>query len=50
MSSDSKHKFMGTEKITKLLIQFSVPAVIGMVVNALYNIVDRIYIGNIKDV
>lgn len=50
MSSDSKHKFMGTEKITKLLIQFSVPAVIGMLVNALYNIVDRIYIGNIKDV
>lgn len=46
----SKHKLMGTEKITKLLIQFSVPAVIGMLVNALYNIVDRIYIGNIKEV
>lgn len=45
---DNKHKLMGTEKITKLLIQFSVPAVIGMLVNALYNIVDRIYIGNIK--
>ena len=36
MSSDVKHKFMGTEKITKLLVQFSVPAVIGMLVNALY--------------
>lgn len=50
MSSDVKHKFMGTEKITKLLVQFSVPAVIGMLVNALYNIVDRIYIGNIKEI
>lgn len=41
---------MGTEKITKLLIQFSLPAIIGMLVNALYNIVDRIYIGNIEKV
>ncbi|MDU1911322.1 MATE family efflux transporter [Fusobacterium sp.] len=46
----SKHQFMGTEKITKLLVQFSLPAIIGMLVNALYSIVDRIYIGNIKDV
>lgn len=47
---DNKHKLMGTEKISKLLAQFSIPAVIGMLVNALYNIVDRIYIGNIKEV
>lgn len=46
----NKHQFMGNEKITKLLIQFSLPAIIGMLVNALYSIVDRIYIGNIKDV
>ncbi|SJZ69567.1 putative efflux protein, MATE family [Cetobacterium ceti] len=45
-----KHDLMGQEKITKLLIQFSLPAIIGMVVNALYNIVDRIYIGNIREV
>ena len=45
-----KHELMGEEKITKLLVQFSLPAMIGMVVNALYNIVDRIYIGNIRDV
>lgn len=48
--SDKKHKLMGTEKITKLLIQFSLPAIIGMLVNALYNLVDRIYIGNIEEV
>ncbi|WP_410208279.1 MATE family efflux transporter [Fusobacterium sp.] len=45
-----KHQLMGTEKIGKLLLQFSLPAIIGMVVNALYNIVDRIYIGNIANV
>jgi len=37
---------LGTEKISKLLWRFSIPAIIGMVVNALYNIVDRIYIGH----
>jgi putative MATE family efflux protein len=46
----NKHQFMGTEKITKLLFQFSLPAITGMVVNALYNIVDSIYIGHIKDI
>ncbi|MGB6178134.1 MATE family efflux transporter, partial [Carnobacterium sp.] len=35
-----------TEKISSLLLEFSVPAVIGMFVNAVYNIVDRIFIGN----
>lgn len=47
---EKKHQLMGTEKITKLLVQFSLPAIIGMLVNALYNIVDRIYIGNIEKV
>ncbi|MDR1835898.1 MAG: MATE family efflux transporter [Fusobacteriaceae bacterium] len=45
-----KHKFMGREKVGKLLFQFSLPAIIGMVVNALYNIVDRIYIGRMENV
>ncbi len=40
---------LGTEKVWNLLIKFSVPAIIGMVVNALYNIVDRIFIGNAKE-
>ncbi|MBC2855502.1 MATE family efflux transporter [Cetobacterium sp. 2A] len=47
---NKKHELMGQEKITKLLFQFSFPAMIGMIVNALYNIVDRIYIGNIKGI
>ncbi|MGL5088560.1 MAG: MATE family efflux transporter [Fusobacteriaceae bacterium] len=45
-----KHKEMGEESIRKLLIKFSLPAMIGMFVNALYNIVDRIYIGNIPEI
>ena len=36
---------MGEEKIFRLLLRFSVPAVVGMMVQALYNFVDRIYIG-----
>ncbi|HZK39411.1 MAG TPA: MATE family efflux transporter [Clostridia bacterium] len=40
---------LGTEKISKLILKFSVPAIVGMMVNALYNIVDRIYIGNSPD-
>jgi putative MATE family efflux protein len=40
---------LGERKISKLLLQFSVPAIVGVVVNTLYNIVDRIYIGNSAD-
>jgi putative MATE family efflux protein len=39
-------KQLATEKVSKLLIKFSIPAIVGMLVNALYNIVDRIFIGN----
>ncbi len=37
---------LGQEKISKLLWEFSLPAIVGMVVNALYNIVDSIFVGN----
>jgi len=36
---------IGQEKISKLLLQFSIPAIIGMVVNALYNLIDRFFVG-----
>lgn len=39
-------KQLGEAKISKLLIKFSVPAVVGMMVNALYNVVDRIFVGH----
>jgi putative MATE family efflux protein len=41
-----RSKQLGELKVSKLLIKFSVPAIIGMLVNALYNVVDRIYIGH----
>lgn len=40
---------MGTEKIPVLLRQLAVPAVVAQVINLLYNIVDRIYIGHMKE-
>ncbi len=43
-------QILGTESIPRLLLKYSVPAIIGMMVNALYNVVDRIFIGNIPDV
>ncbi len=45
MKTDST--FLGTEKIGKLLFQLSVPAIAAQLVNMLYNLVDRIFIGHI---
>jgi putative MATE family efflux protein len=36
---------LGTEPVGRLLIRFSIPAITGMLVNALYNVVDRIFVG-----
>lgn len=41
---------LGKEKISKLLMKFAIPCVISMLVAALYNIVDQIYIGHIPDI
>ena len=40
---------LGTERIGKLLLKLSVPAITAQLVNVLYNIVDRAYIGNIPE-
>ena len=50
MNIEKTQNELGTESIIKLLIKFSIPAIIGMMVNMLYNVVDRIYIGNIPNV
>lgn len=42
--------FLGTEPIGRLLRQLAIPTVIAQLVNMLYNIVDRIYIGHIPEV
>ena len=43
----NEQKRLGEEKISKLLLEFSIPAVIGMIVNTLYNIIERMFIGHI---
>lgn len=40
-----KENILGTEKISKLILKFSVPCIISLLVNSLYNIVDQIFIG-----
>ena len=34
---------LSNTKISKLLIEFSIPAIVGMLVNALYNVADNLY-------
>ena len=41
---------MGTGSVKKLMIKMAVPALVGQVVNLLYNVVDRIYIGHIPEI
>lgn len=46
MNQTENSHFLGTEKISKLMLQFSIPCVLSLLVSALYNIVDQIFIGN----
>lgn len=41
-------KNLGNDKISKLLLDMSIPAILSMLVAAIYNIVDRIFIGRIN--
>ena len=41
---------MGTGSVKKLMLQLAVPALVGQVINLLYNVVDRIYIGHIPEI
>ena len=41
---------MGTGSVKKLMVQMAVPAVVAQVINLLYNVVDRIYIGHIPEI
>ncbi len=50
MSENQQTNEMGTGSIPKLFFKLAIPAVVAQVVNLLYNIVDRIYIGHIPEV
>lgn len=45
MSEDSREYNLEHKKVSKLVWDYALPAIIGTMVNALYNIVDRIFIG-----
>ena len=40
------NNYLGTEKISKLLMKFSLPCIVSLLIGALYNVVDQIFIGN----
>lgn len=46
MEKKENSNILGTEKLSKLMFKFSVPCVLSLLVSALYNIVDQIFIGN----
>ena len=42
---EKEENILGTEKVGKLIKKFSIPCIISLLVNSLYNIVDQIFIG-----
>ena len=50
MSENTQTNELGTGSIPKLFFKLAIPAVVAQVVNLLYNIVDRIYIGHIPEI
>ena len=45
MAVDGNAKELGSGKVGKLLIQYSFPAIVGTAASSLYNIIDRVFIG-----
>ncbi len=43
---ESSNEFLGTERIGKLMQKYAIPCIISLLVGALYNIVDQIFIAN----
>ena len=41
-----ENKYLGKEKISKLLFKFSIPCILALLITSLYNIVDQIFIGH----
>ena len=49
MMNPSHSRAMAEERVPRLLARLAIPAVVAQVINLLYNIVDRIYIGHIPE-
>lgn len=46
MNIEKDNAFLGTEPVGKLLVKLAIPTITAQLINMLYNIVDRIYIGH----
>ncbi len=50
MELTTRERELAHDPVRQLVLKYSIPAVIGMLVNALYNVVDRFWIGQLNDV
>ena len=46
MNSNESSRFLGEEKINRLMMKFSIPCIMSLLISSFYNIVDQIFIGN----
>ena len=46
---DRDNEFLGTEPVGRLLLRLSAPTIAAQLINMLYNIVDRIYLGHMGE-
>ena len=46
MNLSENSRYLGEEKINRLMLRFSIPCILSLLVSSLYNIVDQIFIGN----
>ena len=46
MEETQSQEFLGTAKLSKLMLKFCIPCILSLLVSALYNIVDQIFVGN----
>nr|WP_020005006.1 MATE family efflux transporter [Brachyspira innocens] len=49
-NTDKKTNDLANKPVGKLLFQLALPAIAAQIINVLYNVVDRMYIGHIKDI
>ncbi len=50
MDKENNNEFLGTEPLGRLLFRLALPTITAQLINLMYNLVDRIYIGNMKDI
>ena len=46
MDNQETNKYLGEEKISKILFKFAIPCILSLLISSLYNIVDQIFIGH----